>query len=76
MTQLDVNSMEYLSTVSMELASKCNLKCRMCSHPTNERKTEVMSMDRFRQIIDKLLKTKIRQIFLNMGEPFMNKILF
>jgi radical SAM protein with 4Fe4S-binding SPASM domain len=68
--------MEYLATVSMELASKCNLKCRMCSHPTNQRETEVMSMDRFKVVIDKILKTNIRQLFLNMGEPLMNKGIF
>lgn len=68
--------MEYLNTVSMETASKCNLKCRMCSHPTNARETGVMSMDHFKVIIQKLLKTKIRRLFLNMGEPFMNRAIF
>lgn len=76
MNKLDVNSMEYLNTVSMELASKCNLKCRMCSHPTNQREPGMMSMDDFKVIIQKLLKTNIRQLFLNMGEPFMNRAIF
>lgn len=60
----------------METASRCNLKCRMCSHPTNRRETGVMSMDLFKTIIEELLKTKIRQLFFNMGEPFMNKAIF
>lgn len=68
--------MDYLTTVSMETASRCNLKCRMCSHPSNQRETGVMSMDLFKTIIEELLKTKIRQLFFNMGEPFMNKAIF
>jgi MoaA/NifB/PqqE/SkfB family radical SAM enzyme len=76
MENLDVNSMDYLRTVSMEPASKCNLQCRMCSHPTSGRKPEVMSMDQFKTILDKLKGTKIRQLFLNMGEPFMDKGIF
>lgn len=76
MTNLDPNSMEYLDTVSIETASKCNLKCKMCSHPTNERKAHFMSPDDFKTIIDRLEKTKIRRLLFNMGEPLMNKHLF
>jgi radical SAM protein with 4Fe4S-binding SPASM domain len=48
----------------------------MCSHPTSGRKPEIMSIDQFKTILDKLKNTKIRQLFLNMGEPFMDKTIF
>lgn len=74
MTELNVESKEYLNTVSIELASQCNLKCRMCSHPANTRGTELMSVSNFKKIIDKIAEqTPIRNLFFNMGEPFMNK---
>lgn len=76
MSDLDVNSMEYLNTVSIETASRCNLKCKMCSHPTNERNSHFMGTDEFKTIIDRLLETKIRRVLFNMGEPLMNKDLF
>gem|GEM_PF-2399012 len=76
MNQTDIHSIDNLATVSMELSSKCNLKCKMCSHPTNPRPITTMSFENFKTIIDKLLKTNIRNLFLNMGEPFMNKSLF
>ena len=76
MTELDVNSTKYLNTISMELSSHCNLKCIMCSHPTNKRQSYLMSFDNFKMIINKIQKTQINQLFLNMGEPFMNKLVF
>ena len=76
MNQLNIHSPESLTTVSMELASTCNLRCVMCSHHTSRRPAAVMSFDDFKQIVNKLQRTKIRDIFLNMGEPFMNKNIF
>lgn len=76
MTALDVHSTQYLNVVSMELSSRCNLQCRMCSHPTSEREPHMMSFDHFKIILGKLKKTNIRQLFLNMGEPFMNRAVF
>jgi MoaA/NifB/PqqE/SkfB family radical SAM enzyme len=76
MEKLNTHSMEYLTTISMELASTCNLKCKMCSHPTNQRTDQMMNLEKFKIIIDKLLSTKIRNLFLNMGEPLMNRSIF
>ncbi len=76
MNFLNPDSMEYLNTISIETASKCNLKCKMCSHPGNKRKLHFMEMDEFKKIINKFLKTKIRRLLFNMGEPLMNKNLF
>ncbi len=76
MTASDIHSIESLDTVSMELSSRCNLRCRMCSHHTNTRPVISMSLDQFKLIIDKLMKTRIRNLFLNMSEPFMNKSIF
>ena len=76
MKTLNPDSMEYLDTISIETASKCNLKCRMCSHPGNKRKLHFLGMDEFKKIINKFLKTKIRRLLFNMGEPLMNKNLF
>ncbi|MCP4219906.1 MAG: radical SAM protein [bacterium] len=73
MSQLDIDSTEYLDALSIEMASKCNLDCIMCSHPTSERENTTMSMDDFKTILDKIAPTKIRKLFLNMGEPFVNK---
>ncbi|MCP4151640.1 MAG: radical SAM protein, partial [bacterium] len=76
MTDTDIHSPEGLSSVYIELASKCNLKCKMCSHPTNQRAPHFMSVEHFKGIIDKLLPTPIRRLLLNMGEPLMNKAIF
>ncbi len=76
MEQYNLNSQEYLGSVSLELAAKCNLKCIMCSHPKDQSRSGAMNLDQFKLIIDKLLHTKIRMLSLNMGEPFMNKELF
>lgn len=74
MTNLDTESKDYLNTVTIELASQCNLQCRMCSHPTNPRQSGLMTVENFRAIIDKIYQqTRIRRLFFNMGEPFMNK---
>ncbi len=73
---LDVDSMEYLSTVSVELHSQCNLKCSMCSHHTNPRKPHMMSVDHFKTILDKLADTPIKKLAFNMGEPFMNRYIY
>lgn len=68
----DVHDPANLTTLSLELASRCNLRCVMCSHPGNPRPVEVLSMEAFRAILDKAAAAPIRRLYLNMGEPFMN----
>lgn len=72
----NIDSPDCLTTLSIETASRCNLQCRMCSHPLSKRKPHIMSFEDFRIIIDKLSGTKIKRLSFNMGEPFMNKSIF
>lgn len=73
---LDVHSREYLCSAAFETSSRCNLRCRMCSHPTHSRPVAMMPVEDFKTILGKLSGTKIRNVFFNMGEPLMNKSIF
>lgn len=57
--------------VYIEITNVCNLSCNFC--PKTKRKLDFMSIDNFKDIIEKV-KDYTNHIYLHlMGEPFLNK---
>lgn len=65
-------------SLSLETGTFCNLSCLECPSGQKQftRPTGTMSLDTFRQIIDKQHKTLIWLILYFQGEPYLNKSFF
>lgn len=61
--------------ITIEPTNACNLECPVCETGAGilGRTTEHMSLDQFRQIIDKVGAHTNTLMFYFMGEPFLNK---
>lgn len=65
-------------SLSLETGTFCNLSCLECPSGQKQftRPTGTMSLDTFKQIIDKQYKTLIWLILYFQGEPYLNKSFF
>lgn len=63
---------KYPSSFKIEITSKCNLKCIMCSHKYFEGPNIDMSLENFKGIIDRFPSLKLVD-FTGLGENFLNK---
>ena len=64
----------------IETCTKCNYRCKFCTHPTHfTRKKEIMSLDTYRFIIDKLRKEAsyvTESTISGFGEAFLDPTIF
>lgn len=65
-------------SLSLETGTYCNLSCLECPSGQKQftRPTGTMSLDTFKQIIDKQYQTLIWLILYFQGEPYLNKSFF
>lgn len=61
-----------------EVSTKCNYKCSICVHDTLTRKKEIMSLDLFKMLFDKIVNETDQYdtlAFPGMGEPLLDSTL-
>ncbi|MEA3318077.1 MAG: radical SAM/SPASM domain-containing protein [Bacteroidota bacterium] len=65
-------------SISIEPSSLCNLNCKECpsNKESNERENGNMTINNYRNIIDKIYKHCIYLILYFQGEPFINPAFF
>ncbi len=61
--------------LQIENTNLCNAKCIMCPHTIMKRKKKVMGLEKFKKILDNVMKHyKIKRLTITgFGEPFMDK---
>lgn len=57
----------------IEITTKCNLRCKHCYNESDIYCDNIMSLDEFKLVIDKIKKIGIDKVQLIGGEPFFNK---
>lgn len=59
----------------IEITSKCNLKCVHCYNESGIRCDSIMSLSKFKQVIDCLQELQVKRVQIIGGEPFYDKTL-
>lgn len=65
--------------VTIETASVCNLRCSFCPYPDSEKENKLMTIETFKEILNKLKAFPINNYAslticpAGLGEPFLNK---
>lgn len=64
------------STVHFEITSECNHRCIFCYNQhqvfDNSKNKEYISFDFYKQIIDKFVELKVKNVIITGGEPFLH----
>ena len=58
----------------IEITSKCNLRCKHCYNESDIQCDSIMSLDKFKMVIDALVDMKVPKIQVIGGEPFFDKL--
>lgn len=80
----DIRSMDHLNfdrpetplRVFFTINSSCNLKCKTCYNPIEKNRIFKFDLNKAKNIIDKIEKSKALEIILTGGEPFLNLYIF